>query len=178
MIPKKHIIVTGADGMGKTTLIEKLTQNHNLPYIGHEGAAIQSREDAFHRLASTKSQDFGVQDRCCATDDPVYSGAFDRDLFVSVSEYDRILVEWDPVIIFVRTANPRISQEMKAHKSRELLEGVIKLSSKIASLYDLRMNHLRELRLHILVYDWVYDPEASILVEELTVRGVIEPCVG
>lgn len=174
MILQNRVIVTGADGMGKSHLVRRLTQNPTgpiFPFLGHGGGPVTNQIDAFTRIASFLSSLVGIQDRCCLVDDPVYSTVFDRTPVLDWGFYDDILWSNDPLIIFVKTDNPQISQEKKEHKSASLLKQVAEQASEIQKTYESRINLLKDSGLTVLDYDWRVDPEAEHLLKRMIEKG-------
>lgn len=168
-----RVIVTGADGMGKTTLIDALVMNYRFQFLGHEGGPVRDRADAVQRVASILFAPPGLQDRSCLVDDPVYSTVFKREPVVHWPMYDEILLAFQPLIIFVDTDQPNISPVAKAHKSEELLNAVIDNRSDIRKEYYNRINKLRDLGLTVISYDWTHDPTAKKLIKRLERGGFV-----
>ena len=176
----RRIIVTGADGMGKSKLVWNLTERLAGPRIrfnGHEGGPIRDKQDAFTRMTRFIMNDYGIQDRSCMTDDPVYSTAFDRDQVINWQFYDEVLTTFLPIIVFCDNDHPLIDKTSKAHKDPELLQGVHDRARRIRELYHARMSDLEDKGLHVLIYNWRFDPEATRIVKRLTTAGALI-CAG
>jgi hypothetical protein len=172
----KRIIITGADGMGKTALVRRLTSEASGPqlhYVGHDGGPITSLQDAGFRILGYAFAPPGISDRSCMIDDVVYTAALNRPTIVDFDLYDQVLCLLDPVIIFVDNDSPLISQEAKAHKSEELLEKVTQSASAIRTQYQERMSNLESLGLTVLRYDWRIDVDAVSLITTMLRRKII-----
>jgi len=147
----RSIIVTGADGMGKSTLVSEF-EFYGVA-VRHDGGPVQSFEDAQARCLEAARFE-GVTDRCVATDDPIYSKALNREIHVPTEMYDHFLVLWDPLIVFVESLPARIDRELKPHKPPELLEAIVENAFLIQNAYRQRMEHLQGLGLSVIEYNW------------------------
>lgn len=172
----EKIIVTGADGMGKTTLIQQLTAPpFNFPFMGHDGGPPKTRVEAANRMIDFAMAPPSIRDRHCPIDDPVYDLALDRSPLADVKFYDNFLEGVDPAIIYVETEHAEISHAKKIHKPPTLLQAVEEEAEAVRKAFQDRITHLEgTVGLRVYHYDWREEHDPHELVRYLIDVGVVK----
>lgn len=164
-----RVIVTGADGCGKSTLVRQLTEDENgpklEPYLGHDGGPPLTAEEVWGRLNALAACEVGIKDRCVAVDEPVYAVALKRKTPVSYKILDEWLKAIKPIIIFcwVDPDQVKISEEEKGHKDKELLAKVKANRMTVSLVYMDRVSQLHEQGVLVVPYNYTKDSLEDLL---------------
>lgn len=161
----KFIIAEGFDNSGKTTLLNRLSQEFNIPVTHSPGHKVDMRDSLLQILFESKRQDT-LRDRICLISEEVYGkilrgkSEFDSDSKV----WWKLLIDCKPVIIFCRPHNDNIFNTLDV---REQMDGVMKHRTDLLRRYDEVMEYIKNeygQDLQILDYDYVKDPEATQII--------------
>lgn len=134
-----QIVVEGADGAGKSTLVARLARAHGLKPT-HTGGPIYSRGELLKKMYLVEQGAEQLLDRTPHISNLIYASAEGRDTFLSLDECLARLRVWDPIIIYcydedLPLQKARISRDKKPHKSPEYLEKVLNNFDRVYSCY-------------------------------------------
>lgn len=176
-----RLIVTGADGTGKSTLVEWLTENPDGPqlgpFLGHDGGPPNDVRDVYSRLDAIASHTVCIRDRSVSIDEPVYSTVFSRETPVSTLVLDGWLKSVQPAVLLCYCRNfqdAHISVEPKDHKDEELLKQTIKDSYRIQMAYLHRAKYLaQELGIMVIPFDYHHESYEDLMRKLISLDVVV-----
>jgi thymidylate kinase len=167
------IILEGADGNGKTTLLKQLQRDTNLPIFYSGGP--KTSEVMFNMLEGLEKRAEEEQtylcDRVPFISEIVYSSSMGRQPVIGITE---LMDYWNlPIkVIYCRLQNSdealaNMSRETKAHKPLEHTKNVEKYYDNIVEGYDYIMENMEKQGVDVFEYDWKNPEHYAQLMEWL-----------
>lgn len=169
------IVIEGMDGSGKSTLVNQLSKDLDLPVFLSGGPKTeQAMREMLRKLETmADSSKTHICDRVPFVSELVYSRAFDRAPVVPRNE---LLDYWFLPLKMVYCkidqvqALTNMSREFKAHKPADHTAMVEKRHQTIANIYDDLMADAEDCNVNIFEYDW-QDPTHYTQLKEWIKHG-------
>lgn len=168
----RMIVVEGADGAGKSSLVAKLGRDLNRETI-HAGGPPKDEKEWAERCAKFygMSNQPVILDRIPFISEQIYGPLYGRSSQYRFEELTRDLVFINPVIVYCRLATPeemfqRIDLGMKDHKPSAHMQLVLDNHYRIVNDYDNAMRRFKFVNsLDVIRYNWFTEPYAYLLKE-------------
>jgi len=157
------IVIEGADGCGKSTLVKQLNKDLGLP-VFHSGGpktkgAMEKMLDDLEIMSFCKQA--YICDRVPFVSELVYSQAFGREPVIPAKDLMDYWLLPDIKIVYCKidqaTALANMSREFKAHKPAEHTAIVEQRHADIVNIYDDLIDSAESARIKVFEYDWT-DP--------------------
>ena len=167
------IIIEGADGNGKTTLLKQLEKDTHLPVFYSGGP--KTSEAMINMLYDLEQMAIDEKvylcDRVPFISEIVYSAALQREPVIdpiALMEYWKLPIQ----IIYCRLSDSsealkNMSREFKAHKPFEHTKEVELKHERITEMYDQIMDEAEKDGVNIFEYDWQNPEHYAQLMEWL-----------
>lgn len=154
------LIFTGMDNSGKTTLVNKVSQDLGLPIVKSMGPDHTKDEKHIWFLDQmTRERAFPgsvIFDRFLPFEEMVYGKVLRGDPIYSLNDpYMKSLKDLNPTIIYTRPSSDTIFN----FGDREQMKGVIETKEKLLAAWDDLMWRLKTRDWNILVYDYTVELE-------------------
>ena len=133
------IIVEGPDGGGKSTLVNRLSQEFQVP-VHHSGGPPKSEGDIISRHSHMLENPRLIFDRAPAISDPIYGAILVRGSSLDAGDLLDLLA-LHPLVIYCRPPIEHLlkvqdGHEVKAHETQEHVSGVMCHQPEIIVAYD------------------------------------------
>ena len=168
------ILVEGNDNTGKTTLIQKLIRQFpGTPLLNNSGPA--SREEMIARLndcfqlaeKANKSGEVVMFDRLALISERIYGPIVRGRMEFTphdLKTYWTWFMNMKPIIIYCR---PPLEESLKTLHERPQMDGVVKRFKEIQKAYDKEFKYLWDGGVQFMIYNFIEDPDAHILIGDL-----------
>ena len=160
------IIITGMDNTGKTTTVERLSNDFDLIQMKSLGGGKVSKKahDAWFnkQIRLVKAGSIIIYDRFNIMEEQVYGKVIrDKPKYDFDGEEFKTLLEVDPLIIYTRIPNEKMMQ----FGDREQMPGVIERANELLMAYDDLIFNMINRGFAICTYDWTQENAYEDLME-------------
>lgn len=128
-----NIVVEGADGSGKSTLVDFLAQSLKWPVVHSEGPT-KTADELNARAMRFLAQDRVIFDRHCIVSERVYGTM--RGNVMTKPKHEFAFHHQKNLIIYCRFAGPLDEHVAKEHDTREHLDMIQRNHQRILAAYD------------------------------------------
>lgn len=165
------IVVEGLDNTGKTTLVQRLAEDHKLLVMNNRKKPASTLEMMVYldtvRMVSDRHP--VMLDRLCTISEPIYGRLRPQGAVISqalLARHLELLAELKPLIIYCRPPTGVILN----FGDRPQMEGVIENATQLLNQYDRSLEQLAKDGFHVVHWDytnynysWIHDQVSNYL---------------